>query len=860
MVSKNKYIEYLIIIVLTAAVFAFSGGCKSRREGKTLVIPYEIKRAEWISEAETRDIPEEVMSRRVDVVKPSHGYVWFGLRDYGVAGYDTVKKSWGLYPIKWPKEIAIWGIEFDGRNIYAGSSGPGLWRYDLKNTGQGWVRLDNSLGLKANEVNSVAQRGKSLWTTTFDGLYRYDIESKKFERAEKGMFFGAAAFGSELWAFEATSSGRIRLFSYDTETGRKNGEWTSEPIQGRHTMAVNKEEVMLPTIKGYMSFDKRARKFELHEAPADFPNFLTRRIIPYDTGYLIVTDTNIVYFDPSKREWLKIDSEIGLPKSNPTCVGVSGGRIFLGMEKGAAIIEPKLWKQMKNLARENCGAPDDKVLASIAGRIEAGDRNIHNWLHFTVEDGLLHNRVSAILPADNEVWIGTEMAGVSHLNLKSMKINNLYFPGAGRGQAAVMELARDGDNIWHGGYSFYGAFNRTGKRWTKGPYPVKGELGTNIEAVWADADQVWIGVRKQGIRVLDKATGKWTEYAGDYFTLSPLNTDIVKAKGAIWVASDIGLRRFDASSDRFTAIPMPVIDIETMSAEGDTLWLGAREKSGVPGPNNTGLHKLNLETHHYVRLSGVPGACGGYVNKVFADGPYVWVAAQECLSRYDRLKGAWTSYGAESGLEAGNVLSVSVGADNLFVGTDSGLYIRPVVQFESQAARELYVKAWKLEHEEDYQGAALLYKNLLAKLPPKKEDMIRYRLARCLELSGKDGPALVQYEQLLERNPLLLLDLEGIYSKAYGFDSYIKTVESLSASLKPGAGGHALCKAHIQYLEMPLEHYAVSYEKSGDAENAEKYWSLLLDITESTESKKKAKRHLAELDQKNRLSRSGGHR
>ena len=854
---------FLFLIYIPIIIFALSCGCSSRREGKTFVIPYEVTRKEWLNGAGTHNIPKEVMGRSIDFIKVDKRTVWLGLRDYGIAQYSMGKRKWRLMPIKWPKEIVVLGIEKVANNLYVGTSGPGLWKYDLGNPGAGWKLLDNPLGIQSNEVNSIALINNSVWTTTFDGLYKYDIRRGEFTREKKGKIFGSCRFGNEYWAAEHFQDGKLSLLLYDASTGKKKGKW--ETISYRSAQFINStaDYVIIGSDKGFLVFDKRAQKYKDMLAPEKFPNFTIWTVAMHDGGYLGATDGGLVYFNPSDNEWLLINAADGLPKGRIISVGSVEGTIFLGMEKGAFVMDSKLWGQMKTLARkeDSLGVGDENgMVADGGGKIVAGHGDLQNWVHLTIDNGMVNNRVNAILPVGDEIWLATALTALSRISLKDMRIKNYLFPkDVKRGvpqTASVQELAQDGDLIWHGGYAYYGAFSRSKEKWMKGPYPIKGDINKDVEALWTGSKQVWVGMRKQGIRVLDKKSGKWTDYPGDYFTLSPLMTDIVYAEGAFWISSDTGLRRFSEENGRFITVPIDAMDIETMVADGDILWMGSREKSEFPGPKNTGIFKLNLTTHHFVKFNEVPGACGRYVNKVFSDGPYIWIAARERLSRYNRLSGEWTSYSAADGLEAGDVLSVAVSADNLLVGTDNGLYIKPTFEFDDPGDKTLYRRAWQFEKDGDFSKAVGLYEELIKHIPGAKGDKIRYRMARCMEKAGNSATALIVYEKLLEKHPLLLLDLESVFATRYGFDVYLDRVGSLMKTFKPKSREWFLCRAFTENLDMPLKHYALKFEDDKDYEKAARFWRRLLSKTENEEVKKQAKRHLNSLEQKNRISQA----
>jgi tetratricopeptide (TPR) repeat protein len=142
---------------------------------------------------------------------------------------------------------------------------------------------------------------------------------------------------------------------------------------------------------------------------------------------------------------------------------------------------------------------------------------------------------------------------------------------------------------------------------------------------------------------------------------------------------------------------------------------------------------------------------------------------------------------------------------------------------------------------------------LTNKLSGRVADIVSYRADRCLELAGNIDEAFSRYEKLLERYPALAADMESVYSRKYGFDSFLEKMKSLMEMEKKSGAARCVMNEYTRNLDMPLKYYSVSFEKEGDNKRASKFWNMLLEESGSPDMKKQAKRHLVRIKKRAKM-------
>ena len=851
--------SHIILVLLLAGCAAAALGCagcsKRRPPGEKLQIEYSVARPDLITSEGVRGIPEDLAGVRTDSVRVCGNTVWFGLYNKGLAGYDRGSGSWSLVPVEYPKnrELVIVDIQCDAGKVYAAVSSLGIV---ILVTESGKVELHrNPAGDESNYYRKIARTGNTLWAAGDGGLYTFDVSRKTFSLDESSFCWSLFKWNGNPWALcRENESERLFVKNLNIYARRRNEGWELPPLDlPIITLFPAEDSLAAPTLNGIAVFKRGAKAAELSTPPEEFPRFLTTSGIRYGDGFMLGTQSGLVYYNQAKNKWLYLDTAAGMRSGRVICLDTAGDEIYVGTEGGPFIIRSGMLEEMFYLAGQS-GAGGRRAEILAAEEITAR-RNppTSSWVRLTTKDGLPSDWIVAILPVEDDVWIGTRMSGLTRLSTADMKIENYQYRGKGKQLDPTMpvsELARDGDVLWHAGYQYYGRFSLSGRKWLEHPKSIGDWNLPDADALYVDHQVALLGVRKEGLRILDRSTGRWEKYKASFLDISPFITDIVRAGDSLILSMDTGLRRYKIDDGTFKAVEAGVFDVESLSADGDNLWIGARERSSAAGPKNTGLYRYNLRTRHLTAFNTVPGVRGAQVNKVAADGPFIWVASKQGLERYCRLSGEWRSYTAAEGLSANNFFTLAVQGNSLFVGTDNGLFVKTIRQFDTPAQADLYQRAWKAEAKKDFNESASLYMKLAACLPAREADLVRYRAAACLEKAGKPAEAMAVYEKLLADHPLLLLDIESVFSTSYGMDTYLRKVEELKKSSPAGSRERALCAAHLENIDISLKTLARIMERNGNLKKAVKYWKLTSMKTGKEDLRKEALANLRELRKK----------
>jgi hypothetical protein len=813
-------------------------------------VSFNAVRPQWLESSARSKVPAAIADRQIDVIRVWDSRVYFGVRDYGIAVHTPATGAWELFPYDFSsfnKELIIIDIVPMQGMVYAGAAG-GLLRLDTQT--RAWTVFKNPRSAPANDIFRLAARNGLMWIATSDGLVSFDPASESFALIHPGPHLNVVSAQGALWG-NLIDVKKPAICRINPQTRKLTGDWTFEggAVWGIEMMAES-GRIAMPKPNGLSFFYTDKPHFEFVYKPDEFPAFLATSIARYGDTYLLGTRSGLVQYDPQKNSWLLITRDAGLPSTRVTALAVHGGLIYMGFTNGALIAAPDMFAQMRRLA-ENPGKPaganpDETVVSEDTG-------GVRPWRLVSTQQGLFSNDISALLGLEGATWVGSNSLGINSVALDTLEVKSYapgMFPANDIPATPIMELAERDGVLWHGGYAFYGSFDVKKRAWRSRPVSDALLSGTDVEALWAGPGQVWMGVRKQGVRVLEN--GKWRVYTGDHISLSPFTTDIVQAEDALWLSGDIGLRRYNDKDDGFVYVDIGgVMDIESMAGDGGAaLWLGCRERSARAGPENTGLYRYNVRTRHVVRFNELDNSTGARVNKVYVDGPFVWAAHEKGVSRYDRMTGAFTHYGPQDGLDAGAYLTLAVNADWLFVGTDQGLYARPILEFDSPADRGQYRLAWHMARKGDNTRAAALFAELASRAQGLHADYLAWRAAHCRALSGDSDGAWRDFQPLLKRHPMMLLDLDTLAAAREGLPGYVKRLDALQRTLPRNAYSWRLAQAWLAHTGPALEHFARKAEKQGDLKAAALSWNLILQQNFDPQLRKLAAAQIQRLDKR----------
>jgi len=709
--------------------------------------------------------------------------------------------------------------------------------YDIENNR--WQGFYNVNGHSCNCFKRITTSSEGeLWLAADGGLFTFDPHSLEYSRVSNGRFINIGRHGNEIWTTCLDEKERTILKVFNSRSLELKNQWMPAADQAlRNRMYVDDNRIVILASEGVIEFSDVDKSYHFYGAGVEFSSLVLRKLFVRGDELVILTDSSIILFNPENEEWSNIELGEATPPGPLRWGDYIDGKFFLGHENGPIILDEGTLDQISYVADK------DQVSRDAGDVVKVDNNSTSPWTRITEEDGLLSNRVFSLFNLNGRVWIGSDVAGLNVIDPDTLKIET-YRPDIETGDPEVMvpilEIATDGDSLWHVGYQYYGEFDIKEKTWRKHLQRFAPRGISDAEALWVDKDKVMIGVRKEGVRILDRKSGKWAIHRGTYLDFSPLITDIIKVNSDFFVSMDTGLRLFDPESMKFKFVDVSVFDIQCMIADGDEIWMGARERSLPPGPDNSGIYRFNLRTRHCTSYIGLSPAKGTHVNNIYIDGPFVWIASRQGLERFCRITGSWKHYGWEEGLVANEVLSVVVNGDKLLVGTDNGLFMRSLYAFDDESSAEEYRRAWRMSEKGLYAEAAQVFEKLEDRSDDFEKGHLDYRVAHCYELSGDRKEAFLKYQELMKKYPLLLLELESEFSVYSDYAEYIKDIEKLESSFLEDTMGMEVCRQHLERIDKPLKFMASRMEKSGHFSNAIDYWLLLASRTESQELRDEA--------------------
>jgi len=265
--------------------------------------------------------------------------------------------------------------------------------------------------------------------------------------------------------------------------------------------------------------------------------------------------------------------------------------------------------------------------------------NIH-FDHLTIEEGLTHNSVNALLQDHNGyIWIGTEY-GLNRYDAFDLKT--------------------------------YGT-NAIGE-------PIDGFVGKAITALFEDSEgNLWVGTKKNSINFKSAHNQKFQNFS-DHSFFSLLNGKSISsfyedANKTIWVSSNgAGLLSYNLKTQKTNHFTLENsgltnnIIFEVVADKNENIWIAA---AGL------GIHLLDTLGKIELKYKDVKGGIGGYRKSLLLDTNRLWIGTDNSgLYALDFKTGQIDKFDVDSkplALSSNSVRALSKIEDNLiFVGTDGG--------------------------------------------------------------------------------------------------------------------------------------------------------------------------------------------
>jgi len=256
----------------------------------------------WDSKSERFILTANLLGNILCSGQDRHGKIWFGT-DTQLLCFDPVTLSVRRYTLGY----RIRSIFFDGEQVWVGTEGRGLVVIN-KYSGK-FVAYDELSGLSNNNVLSILPDNTgNLWLSTFNGLTKFNLKTKKSQR-----FTTAEGLQSNQFSYQAALKlesgemlfGGIRGINYFHPKDLKLAGVTYPPQLSQVT--VNNIQ-----LKDFLSDDEK-RRFEKSARltlPIDQNIHLEFSAFPYFSSSNISYEVKLVHYD---KDWISLGE---VPKIN----------------------------------------------------------------------------------------------------------------------------------------------------------------------------------------------------------------------------------------------------------------------------------------------------------------------------------------------------------------------------------------------------------------------------------------------------------------------------------------------------------------------------------------------------------------
>lgn len=502
----------------------------------------------------------------------------------------------------------------------------------------------------------------SLWLGTYMGVYKYDYISESFRLLDftKGMGVTQLTFDKQnnLWMI----LNQATLAKYNEQLNHHQVFTLPDNIAANAFCITPQDKIWIAMANGYLTEynpdENRFSSFNVFEDTQDIHSLSIPRLYASPTLPLIFIGTEkhgVKIFDTQKNRYqnlLLINEERQTDITVRDFLQVSEDEVWVATESGLYIYRISS-NTYTYLFQDNS---DPYAISNNAVKKLYQDHEGGIWLctynggvsyhsphqffqkHYTQysKNSLTGNVVHDIrIDAYNNVWIGTEDAGINKLDTKTGLYTNYQF-NPGKHYLS--------DNCIHG-----------------------------IEVI---GDRLWIGTHMNGIDLMDIQTGQIVRhYAIGDDTKSGKNNTIVNMyktrKNQLLVATAKGMYSYNPAKDLFEIIPqLPVLNrIQTIYEDHrGVIWAGTFTK---------GLFFYDPGTGKYgaFPLDSISKASNNTINHIHEDkNQNLWFATGEGLKRYDRATASVLTYTTKNGLPSNVTFQIQEDeSGNLWVSTTNGL-------------------------------------------------------------------------------------------------------------------------------------------------------------------------------------------
>lgn len=555
------------------------------------------------------------------ILQDSKGFLWFGTKD-------------GLN-------------RFDGYNFK-------IFRNDPKDS--------NSIG--NNVIRSICEDNSgALWIGTSFGLYRYQDTTEVFTSV-------TSTKNSAVWDLQSDRKGSVvfisnfKIFRYDKKKKDVALLFKNQQFEASSLCFTDNGTLWVTSRAGelfhFNSNNELQGSSDLFNKSAKVISKWIDKIYPAGNSILIGTShQGVKLFDIKTRNYKDIltvnDDKTSIYAKN--FIHYGGDIYWIATESGIFVYNIKTGAYT-NL-RKNFSDPyaiSDNAVYAFAKDREGG------------------------------IWTGTYFGGVNYYPKPYTSFDKFFTQGLGKDKSlsgnAIREICKDKfGNLWIGTED--AGLNKLAPGQHKfkvfSPDGSKSNIShTNIHALMAFDNELWIGNFEQGLDVMDIRTGKVIRHYEKGNTPNSLNSNFVECMyrtrdGQILIGTAYGLYKYNKITDDFTlinAVPEYLFVMNINEDREGNIWIGAIREGLYyynPKTDKKGFFKYNAKDSNTIS--------DDFINHIFIDADNVmWVSTENGLNKFNKSTGTFTRYGTERGFPSNVFYRVEEDRDrNLWISTSKGL-------------------------------------------------------------------------------------------------------------------------------------------------------------------------------------------
>ena len=581
--------------------------------------------------------------------------------------FDFLTSAEGL------SQNSVYAIHQDKFGFMWFGTSDGLNRYDGYNIITYHNEPFNSNSLPGNCIVEIVESvNGDLCINTQSGLCRYIVEKDTFERID--LFNDSLSSDTRHYRISASKNNSLWI---GTDHGLYNYDMENQSV-----------EQILPS------------------------EFIPRFHFIYedsDTTFWARDDSSICRYNPKTNKLTRLKvflKQSGDNVGGPFCEGPDN-RIWIGSTNGIYMAEKNShevhgikyfypwineeeFRTVKSIAKRK-----DEIwfggVTSGLHKIDCGEKTISHFFNSLKPDTNpgATNIMEIFTDKSDEVWIGSNGAGIIHHNPEKNNLRLIKNSNYGILNQSIRAIYKDKDNyVWIGGYRGLDKLDRAAGENINYSGGGKGSTlsGEIVYAIGQDPinnNILWLGFLTKGFDTFNKNTGKCTNLIKKYPNLSFIKYStpthlLFDGNKFIWIATHTGLIKLDRNykvlkyyhpdSKKYK---LSAAHVEYIYKDVDgNIW--AATKFG-------GVNKIDEAGDTVIVYKNNPSDRNSLIsNQVFCctrDGyGYMWFGTQSGLDKFDPVEKTFFHYTTKNGLPNNNVYGILVDEhNNLWLSTNNGI-------------------------------------------------------------------------------------------------------------------------------------------------------------------------------------------